>query len=74
VQDYGASLFPWLRVSTNVALAMGNLDLSLAAKREKTEELLRKVGLEGSGQRYPWQLSGGMQQRVAIARALAPLQ
>ena len=34
-------------------------------------ESLEAVGLSGFGDRYPWQLSGGMQQRVAIARALA---
>ncbi|WP_180900594.1 amino acid ABC transporter ATP-binding protein [Martelella soudanensis] len=39
--------------------------------REKGEQLLARVGLEGFGNRYPAQLSGGQQQRVAIARALA---
>jgi NitT/TauT family transport system ATP-binding protein len=33
--------------------------------------MLEAVGLSGAGNKYPWQLSGGMQQRVAIARALA---
>ncbi len=37
----------------------------------KADELLKRVGLEGYGARYPSQLSGGQQQRVAIARALA---
>ena len=39
--------------------------------RALVEDALRSVGLEGAIDRYPWQLSGGMQQRVAIARALA---
>lgn len=39
--------------------------------RVKAQELLKRVGLDGFGERYPGQLSGGQQQRVAIARALA---
>ena len=42
-----------------------------AAIRERAEELLRLVQLEGLGKRYPGQLSGGQRQRVALARALA---
>ena len=42
-----------------------------ADRRERVDETLAAVGLSGSGDKYPWQLSGGMQQRVAIARALA---
>lgn len=39
--------------------------------RAKADELMKRVGLDGFGNRYPGQLSGGQQQRVAIARALA---
>ena len=39
-------------------------------KIARVEGVLREVGLDGTGKKYPWQLSGGMQQRVAIARAL----
>lgn len=39
--------------------------------RSKANELMKRVGLDGFGNRYPAQLSGGQQQRVAIARALA---
>ena len=69
-QDYRASLFPWRRVGANVEFPL----LGVVGKRERasrTAESLEAVGLAGSADRYPWQLSGGMQQRVAIARALA---
>jgi NitT/TauT family transport system ATP-binding protein len=42
-----------------------------APRREAADAALAAVGLPEAGDRYPWQLSGGMQQRVAIARALA---
>lgn len=71
-QDYSRSLFPWRRNIDNVVLGMHRDRVSSAtAKRESAAALLAKVGLAGFEQRYPWQLSGGMQQRVAIARALA---
>lgn len=71
-QDYGRSLMPWLSVRTNVALPLRHKkDLSRAERRRLVEQSLASVGLERAMDRYPWQLSGGMQQRVAIARALA---
>jgi NitT/TauT family transport system ATP-binding protein len=69
-QEYTRSLMPWLTVEANVLLPIRGT----APKRELTQRAraaLEQVGLAGSGSRYPWQLSGGMQQRVAIARALA---
>lgn len=69
-QDYGRSLFPWLRVAANVGFPLEHhLDSSDRASR--VSEALGAVGLGGHEHDYPWQLSGGMQQRVAIARALA---
>ncbi|MET9592640.1 ABC transporter ATP-binding protein [Streptomyces sp. NPDC006516] len=71
-QEYGRSLFPWMRVRDNVGLPLrGKKGLSKARKHELVERSLASVGLADAGGAYPWQLSGGMQQRVAIARAIA---
>lgn len=70
-QDYSRSLYPWLSVRDNVALPLVRTQASRAQRRRTAENALEAVGLGGTGHRYPWQLSGGMQQRVAIARALA---
>ena len=65
-QDY--ALFPHLTVSDNIAFGLSNM--SKAQKRERVDEMLSLVKLDGCAQRYPHQLSGGQQQRVALARAL----
>ena len=71
-QDYGRSLFPWLKVAGNVEFPLKNdRSLSKAQRKERVNEALSWVGLSGAVNKYPWQLSGGMQQRVSIARALA---
>ncbi len=70
-QEYGRSLFPWLRVADNVELPLRPRKLPRSQRREAVREALAAVGLEDAGDAYPWQLSGGMQQRVAIARAVA---
>jgi NitT/TauT family transport system ATP-binding protein len=70
-QDYSRSLFPWSKVARNVELPLKVEGVGKAERKERVEEMLAAVGLAGAGDRYPWQLSGGMQQRVAIARALA---
>ncbi len=70
-QDYSRSLLPWLSVQDNVSLPLRGRQRSRAVRREAAAAALATVGLAGAGQKYPWQLSGGMQQRVAIARALA---
>jgi len=70
-QDYSRSLYPWLSVAGNVALPLRCRERRRAARRKAALAALEQVGLAGSGDRYPWQLSGGMQQRAAIARALA---
>lgn len=60
-------LFEWLTARENVALAIG--EGKEAAK--KADKWLEKVGLAADADKYPRELSGGMQQRVAIARALS---
>ncbi|MGD0701794.1 MAG: ABC transporter ATP-binding protein [Trebonia sp.] len=70
-QDYGRSLYPWLTVRDNVALPLRRTTRVRAARQEAADASLATVGLSLVGDKYPWQLSGGMQQRVAIARALA---
>jgi NitT/TauT family transport system ATP-binding protein len=70
-QEYGRSLFPWLSVRGNVDMPLRKLGLDPAERVARITAALAEVGLADAADRYPWQLSGGMQQRVAIARALA---
>jgi len=70
-QEYGRSLFPWLRVADNVALPLRQQKMSTVERRRRVHSALEAVGLRDSLEAFPWQLSGGMQQRVAIARAIA---
>jgi NitT/TauT family transport system ATP-binding protein len=70
-QEYGRSLFPWLRVRENVELPLRAAGVPRARRHQLSHEALAAVGLDDTHNAYPWQLSGGMQQRVAIARAVA---
>jgi NitT/TauT family transport system ATP-binding protein len=70
-QDYSRSLFPWMTVRQNVAFPLKRKRKDRAETAQLVEGALASVGLTDALDRYPWQLSGGMQQRVAIARALA---
>ena len=70
-QDYTRSLMPWMSVRKNIVFPLAAKRLSKAEQHERAADALREVGLSGVEDRYPWQLSGGMQQRVAIARAVA---
>ncbi len=69
-QDYSRSLFPWRTVAGNIAFVLPR-SMEKTERQERIQDVLDAVGLAGSADKYPWQLSGGMQQRVAIARALA---
>jgi NitT/TauT family transport system ATP-binding protein len=64
-------LFDWRTVAKNVALPLEMLGWERTKRKERVEQMLRLVELDGFGDHHPWQLSGGMQMRVAIARALA---
>jgi len=66
-----ANLMPWRRVANNITLGLEELDVSAALKRKRVDWTLNLVGLEGYGDRWPYQLSGGQRQRIGIARALA---
>ena len=63
-------LLKWRRVIDNVLLPAEILGLSIPQSRARARDLLALVGLKGDEDKYPYELSGGMQQRAAIARAL----
>jgi NitT/TauT family transport system ATP-binding protein len=63
-------LLPWRTIRQNVTLPLEFRGGAWAAQGERALALLAAVGLEGFADRYPHELSGGMQQRAAIARAL----
>src|SRR3954464_1145599 len=63
-------LFPWRNVLGNVLLPVDVQNLGREKMTRRALDLLALVGLSGFEQRYPWELSGGMQQRVAITRSL----
>src|SRR5947209_7419196 len=65
------SLFPNMTAAQNVEFGLKIRGRKRGDRQGRVQELLELVGLGHAGDRYPWQLSGGMQQRVALARALA---
>ena len=66
------ALFPHKTVQENVEYGLKVRGVAAGERREKAQQSLATVGLEGWGDRRPENLSGGMQQRVGLARALAP--
>jgi NitT/TauT family transport system ATP-binding protein len=72
------TLLPWLNIRDNVMLPLKIVPpfkQAFAAKRrseyrDRVEASLARVGLAGFGDKFPWQLSGGMQQRASLCRAL----
>ncbi len=65
------ALYPWRTIEKNIALPLEIMGYSSADRKARIERTLDLVNLSGFGNKYPWQLSGGMQQRASIARALA---
>ena len=68
-QNY--ALFRHMTVADNIEFALRVRRMKGTERRQRRQELLRLVSLEGMDERLPAQLSGGQQQRVAVARALA---
>ncbi|NDR55779.1 ABC transporter ATP-binding protein [Pseudoruegeria sp. M32A2M] len=66
-----AGLYPWRTIAKNIKLPLEIMGFSKESQQEHLEKVLKLVDLEGFGEKFPWQLSGGMQQRASIARALA---
>jgi NitT/TauT family transport system ATP-binding protein len=65
-----ASLFPWLSTLDNIEFPLSLRGMPREERRGRARAMLTLVGLEGFGDRYPHELSGGMKQRVSIARGL----
>ena len=68
-QNYG--LLPWRTVYDNIRLGMKIKRAPELLDRKMLKKLMRQLGIEGLGHRYPVELSGGQQQRVALARVFA---
>jgi NitT/TauT family transport system ATP-binding protein len=70
-QDYAKALLPWRTAEGNVSLALEAMGVPRAQRAARIAALLDRVGLKGQEQKFPTQMSGGMQQRLQIARCLA---
>jgi len=65
------ALFPWRNALSNIEFGLETQKVPKEERTKIAKKLLSQFGLSDFGDRFPYQLSGGMQQRVAIARALA---
>ena len=65
------ALYPWRTVERNVRLPLEIMGYSVKEQRQRTTANIALVNLKGFENKFPWQLSGGMQQRASIARALS---
>ncbi len=63
-------LIPELNILDNVSLPLGYAGVSAAEMKERSMEVLKKVGLQDKSKAKPNELSGGQQQRAAVARAI----
>lgn len=66
-----AALYPWRTIGDNIALPLEVMGVDKAKREELVKKNLELVNLDGFANKFPWQLSGGMQQRASIARALS---
>jgi NitT/TauT family transport system ATP-binding protein len=64
------ALLPWLTVRQNVELGLEARGIPPADRRQRAEQAIDRIGLDGFEGAYPKELSGGMRQRVGFARAL----
>jgi len=64
------NLLPWRTLHDNVGIALEIRKVNPQERRQRVQEMLQRVGLEGFGHRYPSQLSGGMRKRASLARTL----
>ena len=64
------NLIDELTVEQNIELPLKYLGVPAAERKERVEEIMRRMAISHRAQHYPQQLSGGQQQRVAIARAV----
>jgi NitT/TauT family transport system ATP-binding protein len=65
------ALFPWKTVADNVTFGPKMRGVAKAERAKIADEYLALAGLSHAAERYPAELSGGMQQRVGVVRALA---
>ncbi len=75
-RDYGyvfqaPALYPWRTIGKNIGLPLEIMGYSKDERTERVRKGLDLVNLTGFENKFPWQLSGGMQQRASIARALS---
>ncbi len=66
-----AGLYPWRTIGGNIRLPLEIMGVPKAEQAERVSRVLELVELSGFENKFPWQLSGGMQQRASIARALS---
>ncbi|PCJ74842.1 MAG: sulfonate ABC transporter ATP-binding protein [Rhodobacteraceae bacterium] len=66
-----AGLYPWRTIGGNIRLPLEIMGYSKDEQTKRVKEVLELVHLDGFENKFPWQLSGGMQQRASIARALS---